>query len=36
VPAEQHFPIPIVVAHGLVAATTLVLVLLAVLKVGGS
>jgi hypothetical protein len=35
-PAEQHFPIPIVVAHGLVAATTLVLVLLAALKVGGS
>ena len=35
-PAEQHFPIPIVVGHGLVAATTLVLVLLAALKVGGS
>jgi hypothetical protein len=35
-PAEQHFPIPIVAAHGLVAATTLMLVLLAALKVGGS
>jgi uncharacterized protein YneF (UPF0154 family) len=35
-PAEQHFPVPIVAAHGLVAATTLVLVLLAALKVGGS
>jgi hypothetical protein len=35
-PAEQHFPIAIVAAHGLVAATTLVLVLLAALKVGGS
>jgi hypothetical protein len=36
VPAEQHFPIAIVGAHGLVAATTLVLVLLTALKVGGS
>ncbi len=36
VPAEQHFPVPIVLVHGLVAATTLVLVLLAALKVGGS
>lgn len=35
-PAEQHFPVPIVLLHGLVAATTLVLVLLAALKVGGS
>jgi hypothetical protein len=35
-PTEQHFPVSIVVAHGLVAATTLVLVLLAALKVGGS
>jgi hypothetical protein len=35
-PAEQHFPVAIVTAHGLVAATTLVLVLLAALKVGGS
>lgn len=36
VPAEQHFPLPIVAAHGLAAATTLVLVLLAALDVGGS
>lgn len=36
IPAEQHFPVAIVLAHGLVAATTLVLVLLAALKVGGS
>jgi hypothetical protein len=35
-PAEQHFPIALVGAHGFVAATTLVLVLLAALKVGGS
>lgn len=33
-PAEQHFPVPIVVVHGLIAATTLVLVLLAALNVG--
>jgi hypothetical protein len=35
-PAEQHFPVPLVALHGLVAATTLVLVLLSALKVGGS
>lgn len=35
-PAEQHFPVPIVAVHGLIAATTLVLVLLAALGVGGS
>jgi hypothetical protein len=35
-PAEQHFPVPIVAVHGLVAATTLVLVLLTALGVGGS
>ena len=35
-PAEQHFPVPVVLGHGVVAATTLVLVLLAALKVGGS
>jgi hypothetical protein len=35
-PAEQHFPVPIVAVHGLIAATTLVLVLLAALDVGGS
>jgi hypothetical protein len=33
-PPEQHFPIPVVVAHGLLAATTLVLVLLAAAGVG--
>jgi hypothetical protein len=36
VPAEQHFPVAIVVVHGLLAATTLVLVLLAAAGVGGS
>jgi hypothetical protein len=35
-PAEQHFPVPIVALHGLLAATTLVLVLLSALDVGGS
>lgn len=30
-PPEQHFPVPVVVLHGLLAATTLVLVLLAAL-----
>ena len=35
-PAEQHFPVPIVAVHGVAAATTLVLVLLAALGVGGS
>jgi hypothetical protein len=35
-PAEQHFPVPLVVGHGAIAATTLVLVLLAALDVGGS
>ena len=34
-PAEQHFPVTIVALHGLLAATTLVLVLLAALGVGG-
>ena len=36
VPAEQHFPVPIVAVHGLIAATTLILVLLAALHIGGS
>jgi hypothetical protein len=36
VPAEQHFPVPIVVVPGLIAATTLALVLLAALNIGGS
>lgn len=35
-PAERHFPLPVVAAHGLVGATTLVLVLLAALGIGGS
>jgi hypothetical protein len=35
-PAEQHFPVAIVAAHGPAAATTLVLVLLAAAGVGGS
>jgi hypothetical protein len=35
-PAEQHFPVPIVGLHGLLAATTLVLVLLTAAGVGGS
>jgi hypothetical protein len=34
-PAERHFPVPVVAGHGLLAATTLVLVLLAALNVGG-
>ena len=34
--AESRFPVPVVVGHGVFAATTLVLVLLAVLGVGGS
>lgn len=34
-PAEGHLPIPAVVAHGLVAVTTLVLVLLGAAGVGG-
>jgi hypothetical protein len=34
-PAEQRFPVPMVAAH-LIAATTLVLVLLAALGIGGS
>lgn len=35
-PAEQHFPIPVVVLHGLVAAATLVLVFLTNVGVGES
>jgi hypothetical protein len=35
-PPEQHFPVAIVGLHGLLAATTLVLVLLAAAGVGGS
>jgi hypothetical protein len=36
VPAEQHFPVAVVGLHGLLAVTTVVLVLLAALDVGGS
>ena len=35
-PAEQHFPIAVVTLHGLLAVTTVVLVLLTALGVGGS
>ena len=31
VPAERHLPVPVIAAHGLLAATTIVLVLLAAL-----
>jgi hypothetical protein len=34
VPAERHFPVAAVIGHGLLAATTLVLVLLAALAAG--
>ena len=34
VPAEQHFPVAVVGAHGLLAVTTVVLVLLTALDVG--
>jgi ABC-type Na+ efflux pump permease subunit len=33
-PAEQHFPTPVVALHGVLAATTLVLVLLVAVGVG--
>ncbi|MET8563869.1 hypothetical protein ABZV75_26090 [Streptomyces flaveolus] len=36
VPAERHFPVPVVIAHGLLAVVTLVLVLLTALGIGGS
>ena len=36
VPPERNFPLPVVVAHGLLAVTTLVLVLFTALGVGGS
>jgi hypothetical protein len=36
VPAEQHFPVVVVGLHGLLAVTTVVLVLLTALDVGGS
>jgi hypothetical protein len=34
-PPEQHFPVPVVYLHGLLAVITLVLVLLTTLGVGG-
>jgi len=34
-PAERHFPLPVVVAHGVLADVTLVLVLLTALGVRG-
>ncbi len=34
-PAERSFPVPIVIGHGALAVTTVVLVLLAMLGVGG-
>ena len=35
-PSEQSFPVPVVVVHGLLAVTTLVLAILAAAGVGGS
>ncbi|MFC5911784.1 hypothetical protein [Streptacidiphilus monticola] len=35
-PAERHFPVPVVVGHGLFAVVTVVLVLLTALNIGGS
>jgi hypothetical protein len=35
VPAERHFPVPIIAAHGVFAVATVVLVLLAALEIGG-
>jgi hypothetical protein len=34
-PAEQHFPVPVVALHGVLAVTTVVLVFLAAIDVGG-
>lgn len=36
VPPERHFPVPVVIGHGLLASVTIVLVLLTALRVGGS
>jgi manganese efflux pump family protein len=33
-PPEQHFPVPLIELHGLLAVTTLILVLLTALGVG--
>jgi hypothetical protein len=35
VPPERHFPVSVVIAHGILAVTTVVLVVLTVLGVGG-
>jgi hypothetical protein len=35
-PPEQHFPVPVVALHGVLAVTTVLLVLLTALGVGGS
>jgi manganese efflux pump family protein len=35
-PAEQHFPVSVVALHGVLAVTTVLLVLLTALEVGGS
>ena len=35
-PPERHFPVPVVIAHGLFALLTITLVLLTALNVGGS
>ncbi len=36
VPPERHFPVPVVIGHGVFAVTTVVLVLLTTLGVGGN
>ncbi len=36
VPPERHFPLPVVIGHGVFAFTTIVLVLLTTLGVGGT
>jgi manganese efflux pump family protein len=36
VPPERNLPVPVVIAHGVLAATTVVLVILTALDVGGS
>jgi hypothetical protein len=36
VPPERNFPLPVVIAHGLLAVTTIVLVVFTALSVGGS
>jgi hypothetical protein len=35
-PPERHFPLPLVIAHGIFAVTTIILVLLTALRFGGS